>query len=60
MGIRAATEERYTNEKRGAFIAGNFNQLDENEVTELANCPDMNALEVNVNGNRIKLDSSKV
>ena len=34
MGIRASTEERYINEKRGAFIAGNFNQFDENEVTE--------------------------
>lgn len=60
MGIRAATEERYTNEKRGAFIAGNFNQFDENEVTELANCPDMTAVEVKVNGNRINLDSGKV
>ena len=60
MGIRASTEERYINEKRGAFIAGNFNQFDENEVTELANCPDMTAVEIKVNGNRINLDSGQV
>jgi len=50
MGLRSATEERYTGEKRGLFISGTFNRFDENEVSELPNVADVLEMEISLNG----------
>ncbi|HHW21665.1 MAG TPA: glycoside hydrolase family 65 protein [Clostridiaceae bacterium] len=57
LGIRSATEERYSNEKRNMFVAGTFNRFDEREVSELPNCADVTAISLLVNG--IPLDLNK-
>jgi len=60
MGMRSATEERYLHEKRNFFIAGTFNQFDENEVTELPNAADLIGMEFKVNGHRFDLEKGEV
>ena len=60
MGIRAAHEERYIGERRGAFVTGTFNCADETEVTELPNLPDVTAMEIFAGGERFCLDHGQV
>lgn len=60
MGIRASLEESYTNEKRGTFIAGVFNQFDSNEVTELTNVADVIQMEFQINGEVLDLSLGEV
>lgn len=60
MGIRASLEESYTNEKRGTFIAGVFNQFDSNEVTELTNVADVIQMEFKINGEVLDLSLGEV
>jgi len=54
MGVRASTEETYTNEKRNTFVAGTFNRFDD-EVTELPNVPDVTAIDIKLNGYSLDL-----
>ncbi|MBF6625456.1 glycoside hydrolase family 65 protein [Aerococcaceae bacterium zg-BR9] len=60
MGVRASLEEAYTNEKRGHFVAGVFNQFDNNEVTELTNVADLVHMEIKINGELLNLSIGKV
>ncbi len=60
LGCRSANEERYLGETRNTFIAGIFNQADESEVTELANLPDVFALEIELNGHKFNLNKGKI
>ncbi len=57
LGLRSCAEESYIGQSRGLFIAGTFNKFDENEVTELPNCPDFIGTEIQL-GNEF-LDLSK-
>ncbi len=60
MGIRSATEESYTNEKRDTFVAGIFNRFDENEVTELANIADVIQMTIVIDGEVLDLSHGDV
>ena len=60
MGLRAAAEEQYTNEKRGLFVAGTFNKFDHNEVTELPNGADLLRMEFFLNRELFSLEHGKV
>ncbi|SKA12771.1 hypothetical glycosyl hydrolase [Pilibacter termitis] len=60
MGSRSSEEESYTTEKRDTFVAGTFNQFDENEVTELPNVPDFWKMEMLINGEHLSLEKGEV
>ena len=60
LGARAVNEERNLGETRNTFIAGIFNQVDEHEVTELANVPDVFALDIELNGYQFNLNIGKI
>ncbi|MFC4653259.1 glycoside hydrolase family 65 protein [Lactococcus nasutitermitis] len=60
LGTRSSEEESYIGEKRDTFVAGTFNNFDENEVTELPNVPDMWALEILINGELFSLSQGSV
>ncbi len=60
MGIRSATEENYANEIRDTFVAGTFNQFDENEVTELPNVADVFNIKLKLNGEVLDLTHGKL
>jgi len=60
MGLRSATEERYTGEKRGLFVAGTFNRFlsnteTDNEVSELPNGADFLEMEILLDGQAFSL-----
>lgn len=59
IGIRNSTEEHYTNEKRGAFINGVFDEP-KGEVTELAAFPDVLNCEIEINGENVNMLSGKI
>lgn len=50
LGVRSATEERYSGEVRNTFIAGTFNRFDALEVTELPNCADVYEINFEIDG----------
>lgn len=60
LAIRSSEEESYVKETRDTFVAGTFNAFDENEVTELPNVPDMLAMELTFNGERLDLTQGKI
>lgn len=60
MGIRAATEESYSNEIRNTFVAGTFNNFDETSVTELPNVPDMIEMKIKVNNQILNLNKGHI
>lgn len=55
LGIRSATEEKYTNEQRDTFVAGTFNKFDEYEVTELPNVADVIQMDIKINDENLDL-----
>lgn len=55
LGVRNALEESYAGETRNMFVAGTFDRIDESEVTELPNLPDVTAVTLRVNGYRFHL-----
>jgi trehalose/maltose hydrolase-like predicted phosphorylase len=63
MGIRATTEERYSFETKGFFVAGLFDALHGNdlnlEVSELANSPDWLATEIILDGEPFTLTEGR-
>ncbi len=60
MGLRASLEESYVGETRDWFVNGTFDDFDGQEVTELANLPDIARITVRINGERFRLDSGTV
>ena len=60
MGLRAAREEVYADETRDWFVNGVFDDFDGEEVTELANLPDVSAVSIRVGGARFHLDGGSV
>jgi len=59
MGLRAATEEHYTNEKRGFYIAGLYDQFP-GEVPELVNIPDLIEARIILAGELFNLKVGKI
>ncbi len=59
MGLRAATEERYSGEVRGCYIAGLFDKFP-GEVTELPNIPDWTNIEIKLDGEIFSLCKGKI
>ncbi|MCU9613168.1 glycoside hydrolase family 65 protein [Caldibacillus lycopersici] len=61
MGQRAASEEKYPNEKRGLFVSGTFNKFPgDQEVSELPNAADMLEVDIFLNGKRFQLTDGKI
>lgn len=60
LGIRSSTEESYTGETRGYYIAGTFNKLDQYEVSELPNIADIINIELELNENSFSLEKGKI
>ncbi|AQY52381.1 trehalase [Listeria weihenstephanensis] len=61
MGLRSATEERYSKEVRGNFVAGTFNKfLGDKEVTELPNAADMTEMALTLNGETFQLTDGEI
>ncbi len=60
LGLRSCAEESYPGQSRGLFIAGTFNKFDENEVTELPNCPDFVGTDLWLDGEAFDLAKGKV
>ena len=59
MGLRAATEEKYTGETRGFYIAGIFDEFP-GEVTEMPNLPDWINTEVYINEEKFQSNKGKI
>ena len=59
MGLRAATEEGYSGEVRGCYIAGLFDKFP-GEVTELPNIPDWTNIGIKLGGEIFSLCRGKV
>lgn len=59
MGARAATEEIYTEETRGCYVAGLFDKFP-GEVTELVNIPDWLNVDLKLNGEKFDLKTGKI
>ncbi len=59
MGLRAATEERYSNEVRGCYVAGLFDKFP-GEVTELPNIPDWTNIRIKLDGEIFSLCRGKI
>ncbi|HBY57019.1 MAG TPA: family 65 glycosyl hydrolase [Candidatus Atribacteria bacterium] len=59
MGVRAATEETYQEERRGCYVAGLFDKFP-GEVTELANIPDWLNIEIKLDGEIFDLKRGKI
>lgn len=55
LGLRNVHEEEYSHETRDLFVAGIFNKFSPDEVTELANFPDITAFDIKVEGKRFSL-----
>lgn len=60
LGLRSATEEKYSGEQRNLFIAGSFNKANENEVTELPNAADVIAMDFSINGEKFSLETGTI
>ena len=60
MGIRAGFEEEYAGQCRGFFIAGTYNRVGLNEVTELPNLADITAFEITIDNERFSLLNGKI
>lgn len=54
LGLRSAAEEKYITEWRGSYLAGLFDQF-EDEVTELPNLPDPLLTEIKIDSERVDL-----
>lgn len=55
LGLRNVHEEEYPGETRDMFVAGVFNKFSKEEVTELANFPDVTNFEIFLDGGRFSL-----
>ena len=60
MGLRSACEERYVGECRDLLVNGSFDCFVESEVTELPNIADVTAVEIWVNGQRMRFDKGSL
>lgn len=61
MGLRSTTEESYSKEVRGHFIAGTFNKfLGDKEVTELPNAADMTGMTFILNDSPFQLTDGEI
>ena len=60
LEIRNSLEETYQSGTRGLFVAGVFNKYSEEEVTELANFPDVIATTIAIDGEVMKLTNGTV
>ncbi len=58
MGARAVTEEIYTEETRGYYVAGVFDEFP-GEVTELVNIPDWINVDLKLDGEKFDLKTGK-
>ncbi len=59
MGLRSATEERYSGEVRGCYVAGLFDKFP-GEVTELPNIPDWTNIGIKLDGEIFSLFRGKI
>lgn len=55
IGLRSAAEEHYAGETRDLLVAGSFDRVSPDEVTELPNAADMTNIEITLNGERFDL-----
>ncbi|MFV0395736.1 MAG: glycosyl hydrolase family 65 protein [Coprobacillaceae bacterium] len=60
LAVRATNEEMSISKKHNMFLAGVFNKANPEEVTELANIPDVTGLELKVNGKLLIIDESNI
>lgn len=60
MGVRAAHGLSLIEEKRGMFLSGVFHKASEEEVTELVNCPDVTWIGLEIDGEKIYPQESKM
>ena len=60
LGLRAAAEEKYLGETRDLLIAGTFDRVSEEEVTELPNAADVTNIEISLNGTRFDLTQGTI
>ena len=60
LGLRSATEERYTGETRDLLVAGTFNRFSPEEVTELPNAADVTNIELTLDGVRFDLTQGEI
>lgn len=55
LEVRNSLEETYQSGSKGMFVAGVFNKYSEEEVTELANFPDVVSTMIKIDGETVKL-----
>lgn len=60
IGLRSATEEKYSGETRNYFVAGTFNKFNEEEVTELPNAADIIHMDIAINQESFSLDAGTI
>ena len=60
LSLRCSTEEAYCSQKRDMFVNGVFDKAMDDEVSEIANLPDIINLELYKNGRKVSLLSDEV
>lgn len=60
MGVRAAHPLSVLEENRGMFLCGAFDKAYEDEVTELVNCPDITWFGIEIEGENIHPEGTKL
>lgn len=60
FGVRASFDCRVLSESRGMFVGGFYQKANEDEVTELVNCPDLVEIRLNLQGEWFSLDRCSV
>ena len=60
LGLRSATEERYSGETRDLLVAGTFDRFSPEEVTELPNAADVTNIELTLGGERFDLTQGTI
>lgn len=60
LETRNTLEEYYPDSKPGLFVAGVFNKFSPQEVTELANFPDIFAIKICINDEVVNLNAGKI
>ncbi len=60
LGLRNSLEEDYIGSVRNLFVSGAYNRVEQGEVSELANMPDVIGMTIYINDKRLNLESGKV
>jgi len=60
LGVRGSSDENYTEQTRGMFVAGIYNKFSSSDVTEIVNLPDLVGMKIEIDGEIFTLQAGEV